>query len=123
MEGLIHVRKHTHLGPTVLDLSPQAPTMAKLLHLLDRCLEDMSMRYPKCPECNVALVARTGKYGGFLGCPGFPVCDHTENHTDATRDQVLKDIDKRFGGQMSLSPKFRKTRRGRRRGRGKLART
>ena len=60
------MRKHTQLGPTLLDLSPKAPTMAKLLHLLDRCLEDIGMRYPKCPECNVPLVARAGKYGGFL---------------------------------------------------------
>ncbi len=32
----------------------------------------------KCPECKKPLVIRTGRYGQFLACSGFPECKHTE---------------------------------------------
>ncbi|MBU1901445.1 topoisomerase DNA-binding C4 zinc finger domain-containing protein [Patescibacteria group bacterium] len=33
-----------------------------------------------CPSCKKGLlVARTGKYGNFIGCSNFPNCKHTEN--------------------------------------------
>jgi DNA topoisomerase I len=31
-----------------------------------------------CPECGKNLVVRTGKFGKFLACSGFPECKHTE---------------------------------------------
>lgn len=31
-----------------------------------------------CPECGKQLVIRTGKFGKFLACSGFPECKHTE---------------------------------------------
>lgn len=31
-----------------------------------------------CPECGKPLVVRTGKYGRFLGCSGYPKCKHIE---------------------------------------------
>lgn len=31
-----------------------------------------------CPECGKQLVVRTGKFGKFLACSGFPECKHTE---------------------------------------------
>jgi DNA topoisomerase I len=31
-----------------------------------------------CPECGKQLVVRTGKFGKFLACSGFPDCKHTE---------------------------------------------
>jgi len=34
---------------------------------------------PLCPECGRLLVERTGCFGRFLGCLGFPKCRHTRN--------------------------------------------
>ena len=31
-----------------------------------------------CPKCGKQLVVRTGKFGKFLACSGFPDCKHTE---------------------------------------------
>ena len=31
-----------------------------------------------CPDCGKPLVLRTGKYGEFLGCSGYPKCKHIE---------------------------------------------
>ena len=31
-----------------------------------------------CPECGKPLVIRTGKFGKFLGCSGYPNCKHVE---------------------------------------------
>ena len=30
-----------------------------------------------CPECGRRLIVRTGRFGQFLGCPGFPECSFT----------------------------------------------
>ena len=35
-----------------------------------------------CPECEKPLVVRSGKYGKFWGCTGFPSCKHTEKYTE-----------------------------------------
>jgi len=32
----------------------------------------------KCPKCGKTLVLKSGFYGKFLACPGFPTCRHTE---------------------------------------------
>ena len=32
----------------------------------------------KCPKCGRILVERSGKYGRFLACPGYPACKHTQ---------------------------------------------
>lgn len=32
-----------------------------------------------CPKCGSNLVVRTGKYGDFLACPGYPKCKYIEN--------------------------------------------
>ncbi len=32
----------------------------------------------QCPECGKDLLVRTGKFGKFLACSGFPDCKHTE---------------------------------------------
>jgi ssDNA-binding Zn-finger/Zn-ribbon topoisomerase 1 len=33
----------------------------------------------RCPVCGKKLKAKSGKYGSFLGCSGFPKCRHTES--------------------------------------------
>lgn len=35
----------------------------------------------KCPKCSRLLVERSGKYGRFLACPGYPNCKHTQKIT------------------------------------------
>lgn len=32
-----------------------------------------------CPKCGKLLMRRTGKYGEFWGCTGYPGCKYTEN--------------------------------------------
>ncbi len=32
-----------------------------------------------CPECSSPLVMRFGRYGGFLGCTGYPDCSYTRD--------------------------------------------
>ena len=32
----------------------------------------------QCPDCGKDLLVRTGKFGKFLACSGFPDCKHTE---------------------------------------------
>lgn len=31
-----------------------------------------------CPNCGIALVKRSGKYGDFYGCPNYPHCKYTQ---------------------------------------------
>ena len=31
-----------------------------------------------CPKCGSRLVVRTGKYGKFIACSGYPNCKYTE---------------------------------------------
>lgn len=35
---------------------------------------------PYCPTCGAKLVGRTGKYGPFLSCSGYPKCKYATNH-------------------------------------------
>ncbi len=46
----------------------------------EKALEGVHIKVPDeesdeiCPECGRKLVVKTGKYGRFLACPGFPEC-------------------------------------------------
>ena len=31
-----------------------------------------------CPNCNRPLITKSGKFGAFLACPGYPLCKHTQ---------------------------------------------
>lgn len=37
---------------------------------------------PICPECNVEMVERSGKYGRFWGCINFPKCRQTQQFSN-----------------------------------------
>ena len=39
--------------------------------------ENVSDIPTKCPKCGSELEERSGKYGKFLGCTGYPQCDYT----------------------------------------------
>jgi hypothetical protein len=32
-----------------------------------------------CPECGAALKLKSGRYGEFYGCTGYPECKYTES--------------------------------------------
>jgi ssDNA-binding Zn-finger/Zn-ribbon topoisomerase 1 len=34
----------------------------------------------KCPECHSSLTLRSGKFGLFWGCLGYPKCHYTQNY-------------------------------------------
>lgn len=38
----------------------------------------------ECPKCQSKLVVRSGKFGQFLACSGYPKCKYTKNLTYAT---------------------------------------
>ena len=57
-----------------------------------------------CPECGKQLVVRTGKFGKFLACSGFPECKHTEAMDSGIIEKCPKD-----GGDIVL----RRTKKGR----------
>ncbi|EKD91265.1 MAG: hypothetical protein ACD_30C00034G0010 [uncultured bacterium] len=56
-----------------------------------------------CPKCGKQLVVRTGRFGKFLACSGFPECKHTE-----ALEQKLDIKCPEDGGEVVL----RKTKRG-----------
>ena len=43
----------------------------------------------KCPKCGKDLLKRSGRYGEFVGCSGFPACKFTCSMDD------LKDLGKK----------------------------
>ena len=51
----------------------------------DHLLEEMAnpseaaRKVPVCPKCGNLLRSRSGIYGDFLGCAGYPDCRYTRN--------------------------------------------
>ncbi|GLP97700.1 hypothetical protein GCM10007895_30070 [Paraferrimonas sedimenticola] len=37
----------------------------------------------RCPQCEKPLAVKSGRYGMFIGCTGFPECDYHENPNQA----------------------------------------
>lgn len=56
--------------------------LAKKLGFVEETAEKVQLEIEtvdkNCPECGKQLVVRTGKFGKFLACSGFPECKHTE---------------------------------------------
>ena len=50
----------------------------------EQALEGVRIKVPDevseeiCPECGRNLVVKSGRFGRFLACPGWPECDHTQ---------------------------------------------
>ncbi len=60
--------KHTIIEQILASQNPPIQTSEKPIQLEN-----------KCPYCRSDLVARSGKYGDFLGCKNFPRCRYTSN--------------------------------------------
>ena len=49
----------------------------------------------QCVRCGKALVKKSGKYGVFFGCSGFPACRYTKSLDDYHRDEQSKRLNKK----------------------------
>ena len=69
-------------------------------HLKDEIANpsEASKTIPTCPKCGSILKKRTGKFGPFMGCTGYPDCRYTRNIDDAM------DIGASKGGGMFVYP-------------------
>ncbi len=45
-----------------------------------------------CPECGKPLIIRTGRFGRFYACSGFPACKHTETVEQKTENGPQQQI-------------------------------
>ncbi|MCK4423989.1 MAG: type I DNA topoisomerase [Candidatus Omnitrophica bacterium] len=48
-----------------------------------------------CPDCSQPLVIKTGRYGRFYACTGFPKCKHTEALEENKSDTPTEAIDEK----------------------------
>lgn len=51
------------------------PLREQIVNLQGFVEEELSEDQKKCPECGSELLVRSGKYGQFMGCSGFPECN------------------------------------------------
>ena len=57
---------------------PLASKLASVEETAEKVQLEVEMVDKNCPECGKQLLVRTGKFGKFLACSGFPDCKHTE---------------------------------------------
>ena len=51
------------------------PLREQIVNLQGFVEEELSEDQKQCPECGSELLVRSGKYGQFMGCSGFPECN------------------------------------------------
>ena len=49
-----------------------------------------------CPECGRRLVERSGRYGRFMGCLGYPTCEYTVDLEMDDQSKICPDCGKRL---------------------------
>jgi DNA topoisomerase-1 len=61
-----------------------------------------------CPQCGSELLLRSGRFGEFIGCSGFPKCEYTEQ-TEANQkanptipDEVSEEVCEKCGSAMVI---------------------
>ncbi len=77
--------KPTSLGMAVVDLFDETQIRGKIINrdkiglILLKAVSDTELQQPigKCPLCSCDLVMKTGQYGQFIGCEGYPSCGIT----------------------------------------------
>lgn len=57
---------------------PLAEKLGTVLETAEKITLEVETVDKNCPECSKQLIVRTGKFGKFLACSGFPECKHTE---------------------------------------------
>lgn len=58
--------------------NPLAAKLGSVEESAEKVQLEVEMVDKNCPECGKQLLVRTGKFGKFLACSGFPDCKHTE---------------------------------------------
>jgi ssDNA-binding Zn-finger/Zn-ribbon topoisomerase 1 len=53
-----------------------------------------------CPICGKPMVKRTGKYGEFFGCSGFPNCKYTMSMENDDISGCQDDYGINYGSEM-----------------------
>jgi DNA topoisomerase-1 len=54
----------------------------------------------KCPKCGKPLLIRSGRFGDFLACSGYPECKHTKNLPSAESEKYANEICEKCGKPM-----------------------
>ena len=57
---------------------PLAAKLGSVEESAEKVQLEVEMVDKNCPKCGKQLMVRTGKFGKFLACSGFPDCKHTE---------------------------------------------
>lgn len=57
---------------------PLAAKLGTVDETAEKVQLEVEMVDKNCPKCGKQLLVRTGKFGKFLACSGFPECKHTE---------------------------------------------
>lgn len=57
---------------------PLAAKLGTVEETAEKVQLEVEMVDKNCPKCGKQLLVRTGKFGKFLACSGFPDCKHTE---------------------------------------------
>ena len=74
-------------------------------------IESLKMAKPlgrNCPQCGSELLLRSGRYGEFIACSGFPKCKYTEQTGDAKKedsaaqDEVSEEVCEKCGSPMVI---------------------
>jgi DNA topoisomerase-1 len=58
----------------------------------------------KCEKCGAPMIVKTGRYGKFLACSGFPNCRNIKSYGDKTKDGApensqLAELTKKYAGE------------------------
>lgn len=65
------------LYETVLRINGQKPILTPKQAVFGKSRQ---RKTDKCPYCDSVLILRSGKYGKFLGCTGYPKCRYTQQY-------------------------------------------
>lgn len=82
---------------------PLAVKLGAVEETAEKVQLEVEMVDKNCPKCGKQLLVRTGKFGKFLACSGFPDCKHTER-----LEEKIDAICPNDGGEVVV----RKTRKG-----------
>ncbi len=74
-ESLDQVARGENEWKQIVD-SFYTPLKERIVSLTGFAEEDLDEEEKRCPECGQELMIRSGKFGPFLGCSGFPGCTY-----------------------------------------------
>lgn len=93
-------------GPFAKNLEEKYETVAK-----DKLLPPEEKTDEKCDKCGKPMVIKTGRFGKFLACSGFPECKSTKSIAKTITDENGQVMTCPKCGKGMVTPKRTKTRR------------